>query len=436
MDCTFCSNAIDDGDERTMPDGDIVCTDCTAYCEECETLLHNDDVYCTPRGSILCGGCSFTCGRCEEVTNGEDSRTVYDGNEELWCSDCRDNWSWYCESCDNQYASNSTTSWYVEGTYYCEDCYNDNCYHCEDCDEYFVDGNPCNCNGGRCRCRGNVHDYSCKPAPIFIGNNPHGLYMGFELEMQIQGDKGVDRAGAYASTTLDGVAMLKHDGSIYNGDYNGFELVTHPHSLIAYQEGSATLWNTIDTLRKDYKGRSWDALDRRGELNCGMHIHISRAGFRNGAHTHNFINFVYKNAEMMIKIAGRKSEWARFNDVYTFDEYDKPKYSIAHKVKTRERDRHSTERRSAVNTQNEHTLELRFFRGTMNTQGVLANLELAGAMVEYTRNLSSNDVINGALGWEWFADYLADNNGLYPNLYVRSQRVRSVLVNSKELIGA
>ena len=72
----------------------------------------------------------------------------------------------------------------------------------------------------------------------------------------------------------------------------------------------------------------------------------------------------------------------------------------------------------------------------MNTQGILANLELASAMVEYTRNLSANDVINGALGWDWFADYLADNNGLYPNLYARSQRVQGAVVNSKELIGA
>jgi len=435
MDCTFCSNAIDEGDERTMPDGDIVCPECTAYCEECSELYHNDDVYSTSRGSIMCGGCSYTCARCEYVHANEDSVTVYSGNEELWCRDCTENYSYWCESCDNQFSSRHTNSYYVQGTNYCEDCYNDSCYHCEDCDEYFVDGSPCDCNGS-CRCRGSVHDYSCKPAPIFIGNNPHGLYMGFELEMQIQGDKGVDRAGEYASTTLDGVAMLKHDGSIYNGDYNGFELVTHPHSLIAYQEGSATLWNTIDTLRKDYKGRSWDAVDRRGASNCGMHIHLSRAGFRNGAHTHNFINFVYKNSEIMIKLAGRKSDWARFNDVYTFDEYDRPKYSIAHKVKTREHDRHNTERRSAVNVQNEHTLELRFFRGTMNTQGILANLELASAMVEYTRNLSANDVINGALGWEWFADYLADNNGLYPNLYVRSQRVRSALVNSNELLEA
>ena len=123
MDCTFCSNAIDDGDERTMPDGDIVCPECTAYCEECESLLHNDDVYCTPRGAVLCGGCSFVCGRCEEVTTNDDSTTVYSGSEESWCIDCRDNYAWYCESCDNTFASRHTNSYYVQGTNYCEDCY-------------------------------------------------------------------------------------------------------------------------------------------------------------------------------------------------------------------------------------------------------------------------------------------------------------------------
>jgi hypothetical protein len=115
--------------------------------------------------------------------------------------------------------------------------------------------------------------------------------------------------------------------------------------------------------------------------------------------------------------------------VYTFDEYDRPVFSIKHKVGNP--DRHSTERYSAVNTQNKNTIELRFFRGTMKASGVLSALDLAQAMVEYTRELRLDDVKLGALSWEWFADYVVSNNGLYPDLYSRLDKIQSVDINNK-----
>jgi len=134
----------------------------------------------------------------------------------------------------------------------------------------------------------------------------------------------------------------------------------------------------------------------------------------------------------MMKFAGRKSDYARFNDCYTFDEYDKPVFSLKHKL-----DRHAnTERYTAVNTQNRDTLELRFFRGTMNSKGVLATLDLAHAMVEYTRNLRLDDVKMGALKWDWFVDYVQDNNGLYPDLYNRIPKVAGTVINDKTELNA
>jgi len=129
----------------------------------------------------------------------------------------------------------------------------------------------------------------------------------------------------------------------------------------------------------------------------------------------------------MMKFAGRKSSFARFNDCYSFDEYDKPVFSLKHKVAHPRTQ--NTERYSAVNTQNIDTLELRFFRGTMNSSGVLATLDMAHAMVEYTRNLRLDDVKLGALSWDWFVDWVSDNNGIYPDLYNRIHKVSSVNVN-------
>jgi hypothetical protein len=248
------------------------------------------------------------------------------------------------------------------------------------------------------------------------------MYLGFELEVEFKDSTA--RPAEYASRNLLGTAYLKHDGSVSNG----FEIVTHPHTHQEYRDNSALLWNTIETLRRDFEGRSWDT------DTCGLHIHLSRDGFSSGAHLHRFIAFVYHNAPYMMKFAGRKSRFARFNDVYTFDEYDRPVFSIKHKVGNP--NRNSTERYSAVNTQNKHTIELRFFRGTMKTSGVLSALDLAQAMVEYTRELRLDDVKLGALSWEWFADYVVSNNGLYPDLYSRLDKIQSVDINNKIIANA
>jgi hypothetical protein len=336
-------------------------------------------------------------------------------------------------NCSNTYDQDSGSN-YVDDNTYCDSCYEDNCYYCDDCNESFTYDNRCACNTdddeqrpeGRC-CqavmRGRfVHDYNCKPTPIFKGTSKHKMYLGFELEVEFKSDTvGVAQHTAIA---LDGIAYLKHDGSISNG----FEIVTHPHTHQTYRENSTMLWDTIETLRSQYGGRSWDT------DTCGLHIHLSRNGFSSGAHLHRFIAFVYHNAPHMMKFAGRKTRFARFNDVYTFDEYDRPVFSIKHKVGNP--DRYSSERYSAVNTQNEHTIELRFFRGTMKTSGVLSALDLAQAMVEYTRELRLDDVKLGALSWDWFADYVVSNNGLYPDLYSRLDKIQSVDINNKILANA
>jgi hypothetical protein len=417
--CTDCSSTIDDGDELIINEH-AYCKECAFLCFECETIYA---VSSRGREFIAdewyCWDCATQCERCNDGVRNDDTHTV---DNESWCDYCYENHSYYCENCCES-SSESTT--YVGDTPYCEGCYSDNCYYCDDCDESYHNDYPCDCREsdtveGKCcrayRSSGTIHDYSCKPAPIFKGTSKRNMYLGFELETEMPN---VDSASLFASSTLLGTAYLKHDGSISSG----FEIVTHPHTHQEYRENSTLLWNTIETLRKDYDARSWDT------DTCGLHIHLSRDGFSSGAHLHRFIAFVYHNAPHMMKFAGRKSRFARFNDVYTFDEYDRPVFSIKHKVGNP--NRHSTERYSAVNTQNKHTIELRFFRGTMKTSGVLSALDLAQAMVEYTRELRLDDVKLGALSWEWFADYVVSNNGLYPDLYSRLDKIQSVDINNK-----
>jgi predicted metal-dependent hydrolase len=72
----------------------------------------------------------------------------------------------------------------------------------------------------------------------------------------------------------------------------------------------------------------------------------------------------------------------------------------------------------------------------MNPSGVLSAIQLAHATVEYTRNLTLSDVKIGAVSWEWFADWVEANNGLYPELYNRMNRVDKLVIDSTELVNA
>lgn len=427
VECSFCHSVLDTDEQRVMPDGDIVCAECTLYCESCSTLMPNDDALCN-ENNVYCSDCATRCGNCSEVEHDDNVHRI---GRELWCEGCYENHTFYCESCSESYPE-YWNNYYVEESTYCESCYESECYYCDDCDEYRVNGNDCECDGisgsarQPCGCRGFIHNYSCKPNLEFKGTSRKGVYMGFELEMEIRGSSDdLQEAARFASNALLPIAILKSDASIGRDGYSGFELVTQPHSHTEYRDNSALLWNTIDTLRTSHKARSWDT------NTCGLHIHVSRAGFSSGAHMHRFIAFIYHNSEMMMKFAGRKTDFARFNDVYKFDEYDKPVMSFKHKVGNPRNN--STERYSAVNTQNRDTLELRFFRGTMNPSGVLSALDLTQALVEYTRELRLDDVKLGALTWDWFADYVRDNNGLYPDLYSRLPKIASVSITNRQL---
>lgn len=428
--CTICSNDIDEGDERAFPNGDIVCDSCSFYCDSCSTVIPQDEARSND-SQVYCYDCSFCCENCDTAHENDNAHTV---NDQLWCETCYEDDSFYCEGCSQNYPSRYDYS-NVQGSDYCDSCFSDRAYWCDSCDDNYLDDDPCDHNGGGTRCRscgnaGAIHSYGCKPDLEFLGKDKSNLYLGLELETEIYGD--IDSASTFASQALQGVAILKHDGSIGRSGGSrvgneGFEIVTQPHSHLHFREHSQVLWDTIDKLRTNYRARSWDA-----KSNCGIHIHISRKGFSSGSHTHRFLSLVYQNSEQMMKFAGRKSDYARFNDCYTFDEYDRPVFSLKHKL-----DRHAnTERYTAVNTQNRDTLELRFFRGTMNSKGVLATLDLAHAMVEYTRHLRLDDVRMGALKWEWFVDYVRDNNGLYPDLYDRLPKVESTVLNDKTELNA
>lgn len=388
-------------------------------CISCSTEFERDDGFITNDGDSCCSDCFRTCEHCDYAST--DSDSWYTVGDQMWCEGCWENDSFYCDRCEENYNDSRVGYNSVNNYRWCEYCCSDYATYCDSCDEYYDDDSG---DCPNCEVAGAVHNYSYKPNPVFHGSSPNNLFMGFELEMELNMTTEYRQAVSLV-TELESndVCYLKSDGSISGA---GFELVTHPHTLGAY-ENASDLWNYIERLRTEFNARSWDT------NSCGLHVHVSRSAFKSGAHTHRFLALVYRNPREMMKLAGRKnSRFARFDDVYKPDDWGIPQFNLRDKVHAG----FKTERYSAVNTNNDYTLELRFFRGNMKREGIMAALELCHAAVEYTRDLTVSDVKLGMIKWEWFADWVATNNGIYPNLYLRMSKVPSVSLDNRPMINA
>ena len=398
-------------------------------------------------GSFGCSRCSWGCERCEAYYASTErlDRTV---GPETWCVPCRDQYAYLCQCCLSHYPIRLMSSETIQpnvqsGNNICPSCIRR--YYLSHIDmvddrpvaSYVKSGVQCLICGvivapvvtpKRCSCGSGtlerpVHAYSCKPKLIFRGKSRHKIHMGFELETKIRrGDDSqeIHDAALFAMQALQipDIAQLKNDSSIGGG----FEIVTQPHTFEKYRDDSSILWETINTLRKVHGARSWDT------KTCGLHIHVSRNAFSSGRHTHNFIEFIYRNPEMLKKFAGRNERhYATFGDCYRQDLYEKQVLDIETKL-SRPND---SQRGSAVNTQNEGTLELRFFRGTMNPSGVLAALGLTHAMVEYTRTMVIPEGISrdGVFNWEDFGGYVDVHAEEYKDLAERMPLIKNIDLN-------
>lgn len=393
---------------------EVLCDNCNSSIDPDNGSVLSDD------NQTLCLDCMFSCERCDYIGNrNTDDYNSIDGDE-IWCSSCTENHACWCAR-HEEYVSSSM--YYIRdvGESWCVYCAENRASWCEDCDEYYADGCE-DCMNSR-----DIHDYNYRPDPIFrsVEGENTKLYFGIEIETEVsRGGMDITACSEYAVRLEHeyDLAYLKHDGSLNNG----FEIVTHPASHAYYKKEDNPLWETLETLRqRPYTMKSWDT------GTCGLHIHISRAGFSSGSHQHRFLQLVYSNPEFYSTLAGREaSHWAKFDDVVRAEREFDPwgnrlgyKQWRSYKHKLAGHNSNHSDRYSAVNTLNRHTLEMRIFRGTINSNTVKAAIDLAHASVEYTRELRVPDVWADALVAENFMEYIKMNIELYPELNERMNKL-------------
>jgi hypothetical protein len=374
-----------------------------------------DDDYKTASDEPVCSDCIRICERCDTTGNVDDDFRVVDDNV-IWCESCCNYKAHWCDNCEE---------WHTGDVYYAEDrngtwcdrCWMDVLTYCEGCSEYYYD--PCGCMDEDERF---IHDYSYTPDLKFRNANENPtipadmLYLGMEIELEApHGSYEVRNSAAeYASNLEDAdLAYLKSDGSLNCG----FEVVTHPMTHEYFKNHAPKFWEVIEGLRNDFRMRAWSA------SSAGIHIHLSRAGFNNGSHIHRFLQLVYANPDFYSRMAGRNSDrWAKFDDNQRYDT-ESDKYVKTYKHKLARYGDNRSDRYSAVNTLNRNTLEMRIFRSTLNPDTIKSALDLAHASVEYTRTLTVNQIVNGALERMNFIQFIHDNKDTYAHLISRMDRL-------------
>ena len=354
---------------------------------------HQQIITVHSRCTVDCGECSQTFSRWRFNSSARHMNFMTICGESM-CETCaevridEDN-LFLCPSCDN-YESEYDSSEY-DGETYCQSCYDNNVYHCDDCGESVWDGSGHDCDPSG----GLVNDYSYKPRPHFFGEAKY--HMGFELEVESRG-YGIRTGAEIVHNGLGERIYLKNDGSLNDG----FEIVTHPHSLEEYHNNFK--WDTLDKLRME-GFRSWNT------GTCGIHVHVSRTAFgtittrqdisKVQAHELRFMKLIYDNERQISRLAGRTSSYASFSE----------KGSLVSKVKYG----NSDGRYAAINCENSETLEVRVFRGSLKPKRVLSAIELVHASVEYTRDLHVS-ATNKALSWMKFTHFIVEHMDTYPNL--------------------
>lgn len=287
------------------------------------------------------------------------------------------------------------------------DLYCDGCIHLPDNDDDDShDDDYCRCENCAPTREYTIHDHSYRPRLTFYGDGP--LYLGMELELEIRNatSRKIEECAELANDALEhgDLGYLKYDGSLRYG----FEIVTHPMSYPYFVERFP--WEMLRKLREE-----------GGYTNshCGIHVHVSRAGFKGESHQYKWLAWWHRSKDEVTAFARRDPEdYASFNQ--------RERQNVKQYAKGRRYgSRWSAERYSAVNVTPPDTYEVRVFRSTLDKIKAQACLGLVDSSVKYTDQLRAHDALkNGAWGWSGYRSWLFEtDNGLYSPVHRTINRI-------------
>ena len=367
----FCACCGSISEKMYKVNNKFYCSNCMGLCSECGSLEFYDDMILinvnTSGEGYVCTHCLkndniFYCNHCE----------LYYSENYLWgyyqehniCDHCSENYS-VCDICAAILPNDDMM--YLERTNenLCPDCYEENSY------------NLCDI----------IESYSYKPSPQFYGNNSDHCYLGIELEVDNTANdydnKKIYMAAKHIIEKYGDRAYIKADSSLQRG----FEITTHPASL--WYHINAFGWKDIMNICKSGTLRGEDC------STAGLHIHLSRSYFGDSReiqdlHIAKLMLLISKfYTSHILKFSRRKPEELRWcgNPEMGFDFLDDEK-TIVDKLKQCK----AKGRYLALNLENEHTIEFRVFKSSLNLCTFLASLQFVVEISKYAKETDLVDI--------------------------------------------
>ena len=329
-------------DDHTLTfDNAIVENERAVYCEDVEAYMHEDNVYYL-----------------------ENEGVYYADDIELTYSEL-----------ENTYIHDNNVAYVLDAQGHEQPVHRDNldnyCFD-EDEDVYYTDDAHFSDNI--------IQDYGKTVLPP-ISSGKKDYYIGIELEMEREGStlrersediiKILDESNDNFTNLLD----WKKDSSLKDG----VEMVTAPISLDIFKD---RIIPVVEELRAN--GFTSEQGGR-----CGNHIHISRNVFSEEAQSR--LVLIYAKFEKQIKILSRRGT----NNNYCRDvleNFDSLEIENSMEIADSQKNKSKC---TAINFSNKNTIEFRVFRGTMNTNKLIANIQLVQLLADWSRkNLTVYDILN------------------------------------------
>jgi hypothetical protein len=385
----------------------------TKICYECGEVIFGDDLE-GENDRYLCKECADTyikiCDDCGEKIYPWQPDYLY-AESYIICKHCREEDYFKCECCgrlerncngcrtQDDYALCNTC--YEEETYICADC--GDVFYCRDnvcydeCDEaYYCE----RCFDSRTR---DINNYSYKPRANFLKTEEdepiENEFFGFEIE--VAGDDGE----AYSfkekcGDTNEKVIYLKADGSV-----DGFEIVTHPMTRnYFYDKFCPNLAKGMVYLaRNGFKGH--------GE--GGIHIHVSKDAISE-EQLAKLVVLLYPKTEKVKKLWLGITQRSRYNmdrwSTMDPDKLDNGKRETIENIKLGDKCINGNHRYSAINTQNNNTIEFRMFNSNLRMGRIKKNAEVIFSLLDFTKTEELPTMAN-------YLNFVFRNSDKYNNLY-------------------
>lgn len=207
------------------------------------------------------------------------------------------------------------------------------------------------------------------------------LYLGVELEVEGGGTED------YVIEQINAI-MNNKDHFIYCTDdmslRDGFEIITQPATLLyhlALIEKYTELFNAL--LKFGYSSDK--------TIDCGLHIHLNRSYFQNNEilYLSRLVSLINNHYENIVLFSRRKAN--------TINRYCKIPITedVKEYIYKANKSHNQKYRDYAINLSNEDTIELRFFKGTLNINTFIATLFFTKSCVDIVKkiNININEIV-------------------------------------------